>query len=465
VVITPSTRQTIYVDASAGNDGNNGLSSSSPVRSWQRANQLLADNTNVLFHRGQTFWFDNTFQLNNHNVTIGAYGSGANPNMVKINGAGLGIFYMTKADDQIVIENLTFDSVYTPVGNSAPEIIATGVYVAGRNITVRNNTFLNISTAVDAYQGPSGLLVQNNSAPNPQGLRDYFVWMNGNDQVILGNTVANSTRQHVVRSSFTTTNRVLIAGNDFANPSNVNGDSGDTQKTTVNIRAGSYVYVTNNTLRNATVAIGPDDALPENTVVPWFKFDGNTLLNSQLYVHSSTQHAMIDNNFSNLEYYQQFEIDTNDPSYPSRKMLDVTFTHNTGVQQGTIGSMLQIDGDATGGIITVTDNLFAAPNLQPGNQFATSIMVKANTDAAIAWSDGNVWAAPSPAFNYWYVPQGVIFIAAGLDPSRFLTASQWNGLSNVGTDTFRAVGVSLGGSLQVSNNGVMVGAVLPAKLF
>ena len=210
--------------------------------------------------------------------------------------------------------------------------------------------------------------------------------------------------------------------------------------------------------------LGQDDALPENTTVPWFKFEGNTLSNAQLYVHSSVQHAMIDNNFSNLEYYQQFEIDLGDATYPSRRMVDVTFTHNTGTEQGTIGSMLQIDGDGYSGVLTVTNNLFAAPNLQPGNQFASSVMIKANSANAIAWDDNNVWAAPSPAFNYWYVPQGVNFIAAGLDPSKFLTSNSWNNLWNVGTDTFRTVSVNAGGSLQVSNNGQMVGAVLPAKL-
>jgi hypothetical protein len=198
--------------------------------------------------------------------------------------------------------------------------------------------------------------------------------------------------------------------------------------------------------------------------VPWLKFDGNTLQASQLYVHSSVQHGMISNNFSNLEYYQQFEIDPHDSTYPSRQMQDITFTHNTGAQQGTIGSMLQVDGDTPWHFLTVTDNVFAAPNLQPGNQFAASIMIKANTDNAIAWEDNNVWAPPSAAYAYWYVPQGVIFIAPGLDPSKFLTASQWNGLSNVGTDTFRSVSVNAGGSLQTSNNGQMIGAVLPAKL-
>jgi hypothetical protein len=199
-------------------------------------------------------------------------------------------------------------------------------------------------------------------------------------------------------------------------------------------------------------------------VVPWFKFDGNTLNNAQLYIHSSVQHAMIDNNFSNLEYYQQFEIDLGDATYPSRRMADITFTHNTGTQQGTIGSMLQIDGDQYSGVITVTDNLFAAPNLQPGNQFATSVMIKANSAAAIAWDDNNVWAAPSPAFNYWYVPQGVNFIAAGLDPSKFLTATSWNNLNNVGTDSFKTISVSAGGTLQTSGIGQLVGAILPKAL-
>jgi hypothetical protein len=458
-----STRKTIYVDAWYGNDNNNGLSSNTPVQSWQRADQLLTSNTTVLFRRGETWNFGNTFVINNSNVVIGAYGSGNAPIMMKVPGGGHGIFYLGTPADQVVIENLTFDSVYKPVGNSAPEIDATGIYPQGRNITIRNNTFLNIDTAVDAYQAPNGLLVQDNSAPLMLGLRGYFEWMNGTDQVLLGNYVANSTREHIVRSSFTSTNRVLIAGNSFANPTNGGGDPGDSPKTTINMRAGSYLYVTDNTLWNATIATGPDDAMPANTILPWFKFDGNILHNSQFFMHGSVQHAMISNNFTDLEYYQQFELQPTEPAFPNRQMLDVTLTHNTGTQKGAIGSFLQIDGDIPWHVITVTNNLFAAPNLQPGDNFAASVSIRANTANAVAWFDNNVWAATTPMNNYYHVGS-VNIINPGLNPWAYVDANEWNNMSNVGTDAFRAVTVWLGGNLTTGVNGTWAGAVLPAPL-
>jgi hypothetical protein len=463
ITVGQSTRQTIYVDSSAGNDSNNGLSPGSAVKSWQRADQLLTNNTTVLFHRGESWDFGDTFQINNSNVVIGAYGSGNAPDLVKVPGGGYGIFYLGSVSNQVVIENLTFDSVYTPVDGSAPEISATGIYPQGSNISILNNTFLNIETAVDAYQAPSGLLVQGNSAPLMQGLRGYFVWMNGNDQVILGNTVVNSTREHIVRSSFTTTDRVLIAGNNFANPSDAAGDPNDSPKTTINIRAGSYVYITDNTLSDATISTGPDDAMPANTIVPWFKFDGNILHNSQFFMHGSVQHAMISNNFTDLQYYQEFELQPTDPVFPNRQMLDVTLTHNTGTQQGAIGSFLQIDGDSPAGVITVTNNLFAAPNLQPGDNFATSVMIKANTANAVALFNDNVWAATTPMNNYYHVGS-VNYISPGLDAFAFVDANEWNAMPNVGTDVFKSVNVTLGGNLTVAVNGTTAGAVLPPPL-
>lgn len=465
ITVGNSTRKTIYVDAVSGNDGYNGLSSSSPVRSWQRADQLLTNNTTVLFHRGQTFYFGNSFMFNNSNIVVGAYGSGNNPVMMKIPGAGHGVFYMGSNSQQVVIENLTFDSVYTPSGNSAPEIDAVGIYPQGHDITVRNNIFLNVNTAVDAYQAPVGLLVQGNVAPNVHGLRAYLVWLNGTDVSILGNTVVNSTREHVVRSSFVTTNRVLIAGNNFDNPAWDGGDSGDTAKTTINIRAGSWVYIWNNKLSDGTVSIGPDSPLAALSVtIPWVKFDGNFLNHAQFFMHGSVQHAMVSNNFSNLEYYQEFEFQPTDPNYPSLQLSDITFTHNTGSQQGPVGSFLQIDGELPKGVITVTDNLFSAPNLQPGNQFATSVFIKANTAGAVALFNHNVWAPAAGTALRYYLPGGVNYISPGYTLLAFLTAQSWDSLPNVGDDQFRTVWVSLGGSLQTSIDGEMAGAVLPAPL-
>ena len=266
VTIGASTRKTIYVDSIYGNDNNNGLSPTTAVKTGIEASKLVTNNTTVLFRRGQTFDSSNYFFVGATNVVIGAYGTGANPIMMKESSGDHGVFDFEPSADQVVIEDLTFDSVFKPIGNIAPEIDAVGIYPNGRNITIRNNTFLNISTVRRCLSyAPTGLLLLNNSVPDIHGMRGYFEWMNGSEQVIAGNTVVNSTREHIMRSNFMTTSKILITDNNFSNPADDGGDTGDAAKTTINIRAGSYVDIENNQLSQSTLSIGPDDQIAENT--------------------------------------------------------------------------------------------------------------------------------------------------------------------------------------------------------
>ena len=131
VTIGASTRKTIYVDSVYGNDNNNGLTASSPVKTGIRASQLVTDNTTVLFRRGETFDSSNYFFIGATNVVVGAYGTGANPIMMKESSADHGVFDFDASADQVVIEDLTFDSVFKPIGNIAPEIDAVGIYPNG----------------------------------------------------------------------------------------------------------------------------------------------------------------------------------------------------------------------------------------------------------------------------------------------------------------------------------------------
>ena len=458
VTITGSSRRTLYVDAWGGNDSNPGTSPNQPLRTWQRANQLFGDNTTVLFHRGEEFDFGDTFNFNNVNVTFGAYGSGANPVMMKVNGGGSGVFFMGSRTDQVVIENLTFDSIYKPSGTWADDINATGVYAGGRNITVRNNTFLNIEDAVDSFQSPTGLLIQDNSAPLMTGLRGYLDWMSGTDQVIIGNTVVNSTRQHVVRSSSTSTNRILIAGNNFAKPSD--GAGGETPKTTINIRAGTYVDIADNTLTAGTLSIGPDSSLPVPTAVEWTKIDGNTIVNTQMLIHGSDHHMMISNNVIKDEIYPQIEINPIDPDYSARYMQDITVSHNTGILQGAIGTMVQVDGQAQWGTIKINNNLLAAPNMQPGNDFSSAVIIKAWDLSGEVFSH-NVWAAPWAGWTGY--AGGVNLISPYWDVRQYKTAQQWTSYSQVQDDQFRQVWVS-DSNLQTSIDGQTAGAAVLVKL-
>jgi Ca2+-binding RTX toxin-like protein len=461
VTVGASTRRTIYVDSVYGNDNNNGLSASSPVKTGIRASQLITDNTAVLFRRGESFNSSNYFYIGKQNVVIGAYGTGANPIMMKQSSADHGVFYIQSTADQVVIENLIFDSVFKPVGVVANEIDAVGIYPSGRNITVRNNTFLNINTAVDAYMAPTGMLLQNNTAPDIHGLRGYFEWMNGSEQVIVGNTVVNSTREHVMRSSFASTSKILITDNNFANPSDAGGDSGDSPKTPINIRDGSYVDIENNQLSQGTVSIGPDDALPENTVVSWIKLNGNTFTNSQIQIHGSVQHMLVSNNVTDYSFYPDIIIQTVDPVYASRVMSDITIDHNTGILSSALGFFLEVDGDKYKNIITVTNNLFAAPNFEPGSNGAASVYILANTAGSIAYDNNNVWA-PATGVSF-LAPNAVNLIGSGTNMNNFVSASQWNALPNVGTDFFERLTAS-SGKLTTPGINTFIGAVLPAAI-
>jgi PKD repeat protein len=465
VSVTNNARRTIYVDAVSGNDNNSGASASQAVRTPARAQALLGSNTTLLFHRGQTFTFDRTLNLNYHEVVVGAYGSGAAPVMKKVPGAptsGIGIFWTGAASDQVVVENLTFDSVYTPAGNVADHIPAVGVYAGGRNITVRNNTFLNIDDAVNSYSGPDGVLIENNTCPLPTGLRGYLDYINGSDAVILGNSVVNTTREHIIRSTDDTTQRVLIAGNNLDNSYSRQGvDPLDFPKCTINIRAGHYVYIANNVLSDGMAGFGPGPWTPASDSCEWVVLDGNRFHNAQLYLAGNVHHLIARNNLFDIENTAQIQLRPLDPDYSTRMMSDITLTYNTGVTASSKGSFLELDGGSPAGIITVTNNLFAAPNFQPGQGFAAPVYVRAPDLSAFRRFDNNIWPAPTSLNRYKI--GGVNYVAVGLDMLRYLTSQEWNALSNVGSDQFLRVAVS-GNSLQTSNGRVLVGAVLPAAL-
>src|SRR5256885_13834662 len=79
VNVTADTRRTIYVDSGKGDDGNNGSSPDRAVRSAVRAFDLAADNTRVMFRRGQKFTIDESLMIDEHHLLVGAYGTGDQP--------------------------------------------------------------------------------------------------------------------------------------------------------------------------------------------------------------------------------------------------------------------------------------------------------------------------------------------------------------------------------------------------
>jgi hypothetical protein len=89
---------------------------------------------------------------------------------------------------------------------------------AGTNIAVRDCEFINIGYGVNANAKPTGLLVQDSLATRPEAVRSYFIWAQGSDMVFVGNTVANSTRDHNIR--VVGVDRISITHNDLTNLTN-----------------------------------------------------------------------------------------------------------------------------------------------------------------------------------------------------------------------------------------------------
>ena len=119
----------------------------------------------------------------------------------------------------------------------------------GTNISVMGCEFLDCNYAINANVAPTGLLVQNNWAPQSGTSMEYFAWVEGSDEVFLGNIVEN-VAQHVVRVGGG--DRINIAYNDFSNPVENNVIKG-----TLTIHQGKYMYINHNKLSKGKVTIGP----------------------------------------------------------------------------------------------------------------------------------------------------------------------------------------------------------------
>src|SRR5205823_4129931 len=171
------------------------------------------------------------------------------------------------------------------------------------------------------------------------------------DQVIVGNTVANSTREHDLRSTDNTTERILIYGNNLTNANRQNVDPADYPKTTINIRSGHYIYIADNQLNGCVAAFGPGPWTPAYWSAEWIVMDGNRMHNAQIYLAGNVHHAVVRNNWLDEEGTWQIGLRPLDPDYPTRMMSDVSIVNNTGVSNATTGNFLQVLGGSPRGII------------------------------------------------------------------------------------------------------------------
>jgi len=429
VRVVEDQRRTIYVDSSAGRDSNSGLSSSAPIKSVARLEGLLDSNTRVLFKRGLRYSFDRSVSVNFHNVLIGAYGSGGNPLIWRVAGRGTSCFSMYDKSNQVVVQDLTFDSPYAVSGSKAPDIPASGIMPRGVNIAVRRCEFRNLQNAVDSSGDPRGLLVLDNRAPLKTGLRAYFVWSEGSDHVYLGNSAANSTREHIVRSSGTA--RMLVAYNNFTNLDRSDVDASDYDKGVVEVHKGSYAYVANNDLYDGALRAGPrgNGWEPPETATNWVVFENNRVHEHDIIVYPGTHHFMARNNVVRTDSSAAFVIIPTD-NY-GRKVTDVWILNNTAYTSRDEGKFFHlVTAGSRNGAITVKNNMWVAPRFIAGNGQNAPIYVHGPDLSAFREISNNVW--PEPASYERWGQGGINYVHREWEAQAgYMTQTEWDRFANV----------------------------------
>ncbi|MGB7161408.1 MAG: PKD domain-containing protein, partial [Tepidisphaeraceae bacterium] len=330
VTIAASTRRVIYV-SNDGSDANSGTSPDNAVKSFARAMSFATSDTEILFQRGDSWTLDAGGRVSGRNVVIGAYGSGSRPVLKYTGPAGYAsIIAVSSTSQDVTVRGLAFDMHFSDLENkSRPNAVS----AAGVNVTVRDNEFVNIGYAVNANADPRGMLVVDNVAPRAEAIRSYFVWAEGSDISIVGNTVANSTREHNIR--VVRADRILIAHNDLTNTTGqVSGDR--IPKGSLTIQRGSYIYISRNQLNDAPVTIGPlaggDGLKSIGDRWNWAVVEENEL-NTRLNIDHGAAHVMVRNNVFCDTDKSPVEVEGWDDTF-NRGVSDVRIVDNVALSSG-----------------------------------------------------------------------------------------------------------------------------------
>ena len=275
--------------------------------------------------------------------------------------ANAGIVSLPNEADDVVLRGLTFDCAVDQPG----VVRAVGVYQQKSSLAVVDCTGLRLESFVKSEsKSASGLLIQGCSAPLVDGIGGYFAWVSCNDAVIVGNAVANVTREHVVRMGYYS--RVLVALNDFTNLDRRPLDKDDLSKGCVVCQRGSYVWITGNRCHFGGIGVGPlggKDGLSDAAgSVQWAVIESNSVDGGNcIQVLNGSSHVVVRDNLVDrgAADLSGVEVEGTDPAYPQRVSSDLTIIDNRQIKAG--GSALAVKIGAGVQAINNDGNLLVDP--------------------------------------------------------------------------------------------------------
>ncbi len=447
VTISADTRRAVYVDVN-GSDSNSGASPQNAVKTLARASELLGDNAKLLLHRGQTFNVADSIDLHYRNLTIDSYGEGADARVRKVEGAGTSIFYLGKDCDNILAQNIEFDSKWgLDSSYGADKVPARAFTVWGTDFTVRNCTFRNLTDGVNTEGQPRGVLIQDNLFTDE--IRGGGIWGEGTDHVYLGNTMKDSRQEHLIRTSNAGVTRLLVANNDLSRPNNGKGS--------LELRAANWFYVTGNHINGGTLRVGMRELdlnpawAAEGT--NWGVVENNHTEKVFINIRPGTKHLAVRNNVVKVDGLDAILIETCKPGF-TEKTDDIRLESNTAVNMGQAGSFLRVNGHATN--VEVNNNLYVAPHLAATGGGSAGAVYVADADlSGFREIAHNVW--PSTALTRNQGGLNYVWSSWG-DTRGYRTPQQWESFSQVHDDAYQGVDPDV---YQVTlTNGVTAGSSL-----
>jgi hypothetical protein len=353
------------------------------------------------------------------------------------------MFIMGATCSRIVIQGLVFDTTdNTGTGESG---VPQGISLNGTNIALINNTFINVSYAINGNLGPTAVLVQNNICPVQAALRAYFVWMQGSNWTVLGNTVAGSEDEHDIRGYC---NNVLIADNTLANPPVNPGTQG---KLCINLQQGQYLYVVNNVVQNTGggVWIGPLQGQTQHNSINWVDIQNNDL-GGFFQFNPGADDVLVANNVLRRANGQAgFDINGFDAGDNNRESSDLRIENNTEILQGSKGDFVALYSQCNG--IIVENNLLVAPSLIYGNNTSAAIYVSGTTLSSFTLISNNIWPLTTLGSGVGYY-----YVTPSSGGPGYLTPAEWQASGVISGDTYLTVAVS---QLQINDGFLMNGLV------
>ena len=415
--IAPDERKKIYVDSVSGNDSNAGTINA-PLKTAAEADTKVGNDTEILFKRGDTFLMPDTFKVTATDVMVDSYGSGALPIMEQpADVSGNAVLFSTWTNNYgMTIQNLTF-SAQKPSNGVPFAVVPRGV-----DETVRDCTFANVEYGINGNGDPSGFNLIGSSSPNMTGLNAYLFWVQGTDITVIGNSAVNSNLEHILRSS--SANDLLIADNNFKN---------EDGKGAIEVHVGSYAWVVGNTVTDADIRVGPLGLWGEaiTDITQYATVEDNMVVDSSINIDPGAHDVSVRNNIIKQNTDTQL-ININSLDGLGRYVTDVQILNNTGISSYAFGQFIKLDNAASK--IVVDNNLLVEPTLTVGAYTSAPICVATTDMSSFTQITGNVWQAPKTNL--------LVYAGINMLNSTYLTASQWNALSVVGTDFFASTSLN-----------------------